>query len=343
MDRRLAALGIELPKLEEAARFTAERVEIARRALRERLGDETSRVHDGIDIVVAGSIAREEMTGESDFDYFLLARALVENVGLIEEYRRAADYAREQIGALQPGTTGIFGRMIPASDFVDLIGLEEDSNRNQTRRVLFLEESRSLWQDAQHAEVRRRVLERYLYDYTERKKQGVPRFLMNDVVRYWRTVAVDYQAKRWDEAIKSQKKWGLRYLKLRISRKLSFAAALVALYWPTLQGEPTTVDALAEQFSIPSLGRLAQLGTVVGDNTRESLLEIFRIADDFAGFLSRPESRAAAAAGEHPDEAEEGSEFDVMRKASFHLQELLETVFFSDSEVGQLTKKYLSF
>ena len=344
LDERVAALGLELPHLARAAALTTERTDAARKALRAYLGPAEDRRADGIDIVVAGSVARQEMSDGSDFDYFLLAEKLVGHVGLIEEYRLAADHARAEIGAGAPAPTGIFGgRMIPASDFVDLIGLEEDSNRNQTRRVLFLEESRSLWQPECHALVRRRVLERYLYDYLSWGKQGVPRFLLNDVVRYWRTVAVDYQAKRWREVADARKKWGLRYLKLRISRKLTFAGSLVAVVWPTLQGEPTTVDALADQFGLVALGRLAQLGAVLDGEPREALLETFRIADEFAGALEQTAFREEAHATERPDTAPADSTYLRMRSRADELQECLERVFFCDSELGVVSRRYLIF
>ena len=51
-----------------------------------------------------------------------------------------------------------------------------------------------------------------------------PRFLLNDVVRLWRTFAVDYAAKKWQQA---NDKWAMRNAKLRIPRELTFVKGML--------------------------------------------------------------------------------------------------------------------
>src|SRR5207247_550348 len=101
-----------------------------------------------------------------------------------------------------------------------------------------------------------RLVDRYLLDYQTKPKPGVPRFLVNDVVRYWRTIAVDYQAKKWDEL---DENWGLRYLKLIVSRKLTFAGTLVSLFIPAITHKNVDREMLVRQFGMPPLARLAQV------------------------------------------------------------------------------------
>jgi hypothetical protein len=49
------------------------------------------------------------------------------------------------------------------------------------------------------------------------------RFLLNDVVRYWRTICVDFAGKEHE----GPGKWGLRNAKRRTSRKILFAGGLL--------------------------------------------------------------------------------------------------------------------
>jgi len=55
----------------------------------------------------------------------------------------------------------------------------------------------------------------------------VPRFLLNDFARYWRTMAVDFAYKRRTRAGKGT---AIRNLKIRMSRRLIFASGLPACF-----------------------------------------------------------------------------------------------------------------
>ena len=71
------------------------------------------------------------------------------------------------------------------------------------------------------------MLERYLERH--RKDFRPPRFFANDVIRYWRTICVDFEGKvAQDERNRVKKdKFVMRNAKLRTSRKMLYASGLL--------------------------------------------------------------------------------------------------------------------
>jgi predicted nucleotidyltransferase len=332
LERALANLGIadQVPNLKEAARLSDEIVQEARQFLTSKFSTEKT-----IDVVLLGSIARGEASKESDFDYLLLAYSLPPKPRDTREILAAADEIPAMFNLDPPGTSGIFGKVVSSTDLTERIGLEQDTNLTQTRRILILEESVSVFQPDKHEDLVRKMLQRYLVDYSK-PKSGVPRFLLNDVLKYWRTVAVDYQAKRW-EGLEQQ--WGLRYLKLLISRKLAFAGTLVSL----LLTKTATEDHLYEQFSMPALARFAQLEEQLDAEYKELLKECFLIANRFSAALGDEKFRKEALLVRSRDDIKEDSHFFKMRQQADRLQECLQQIFFASELLRERSIKYLSF
>jgi predicted nucleotidyltransferase len=300
-------------------------------------------------VVVFGSLAREEFLEGSDLDWTLL----IDGRTMPEQLRMTSELARDFhiAGFGKPGRTGIFGHMASSHDLAHHIGGDADTNQNTTRRVLLLLESKPIGDMEAHDRTVRAILTRYLEDDAsfvseEPVDYKIPRFLLNDIVRFWRTMAVDYAAKR---AERDDEEWALRNAKLRMSRKLLFAAGLLLCFSVNLHPSEdlkvkatssddytrTLVSHLLRSIGITPLELVARSLATQYDPATTSL--IFDTYDEFLSILENERGHLKKLTAR---DSRQDSVFNRIRDISHDFQKGLSKLFFERPDLQGLVHKY---
>lgn len=328
-------LGADWPAITRARQETDRLREKLRSALAGARIDDSS-----CSIVVSGSLGRREANEESDVDWFLLIDGPSS-----PDHARMAREIKECIataGFKDVGPTGTFGTIVASHGLVHHIAGTSDSNENLTRRMLLLAESWAISGAVVRERVIRNVLARYVrhdrsVQSTAEKRQLVPHFLLNDVVRYWRTVASDYASKVWE---RDGKGWATRNVKLRFSRKLLFVWGMLAsfaatLFPPTIPDDLLDEDALAllsdrirEQTDVTPLDLLASV-VAHGSVRAETANRIFSAYDLFLSKMSEPGVRAHLDRLPFQDAASDPL-YNELREKSHEFHDGLACVFFDE-------------
>jgi hypothetical protein len=241
-------------------------------------------------VIFAGSWGRREVTSSSDNDFYLLT---LDSGTVIDEetqrliFRVIEEEEYEVTGhrsAKEPGPEETFGTRVVLPHLLDRIGREGDSNANFTQRMLLVLESVSIYNEGLHERARQAVIDGYL----ERpiKPHQPPRLFLNDVVRYWRTMCVDFAGKMRQ---RKGQGWGLRNAKLRTSRKILFASGLL----PLLRCADLDADQirpfLIPQFRMSPNERVADAFIQAG--AAELGVSTFENCERFLGQLDQRETR----------------------------------------------------
>jgi hypothetical protein len=281
-------------------------------------------------VVLLGSWGRHEVTSASDDDAIVLFTGRPR-----ADACPTADQVAQALGGPAPGREGLFGDTAHLADLTGRIGLDADTNTNLTRRMLFLLESVPVAGERAHADARARLIDTYLAAHE--RDYRPPRFLLNDLVRYWRTIAVDFEGK---QRARAGEGWGLRHAKLRFSRKVLFAGGLL----PVLECAALPADEmpafLAGRLAEPPLDRIARafLEHGMADAGARALIA-------YGGFLEMLDDEATRShlATLSEEESDASAQFARIRALGDDLQAGLLALLFEDYELERLVRDYLIF
>ncbi len=187
-------------------------------------------------VYVAGSIGRKEFGNRSDFDPFIVS-INESDCSQERELICRIDRVNKDLGC-EPFSNRSYIKVYRLTELLKHTGSPQDDSENSlTVRMLLLLESTYLGNPEAYRRVRRQILLQYFRD--ERGKDSYrPLFLLNDVLRYWRTLCLNYEQLRHD----FNRPWWKKNANLKFSRMITVFATVAALTVEDIRGMADFAD-----------------------------------------------------------------------------------------------------
>lgn len=230
-----------------------------------------------VSVFTAGSFGRRDTGKNSDLDLFVISEHADKNRSRLSDLEILAKLIEINRELRYPpfSNDGQFLKVYSIADMKGRTGDPRDDSENLfTARLLFLLESAPLCNYDLYNKHLKEIVDHYFRDYPAHKSFR-PLFLLNDILRYWRTLCLNYERIRNDPG----RPWRKKNINLKFSRMLTvFATVLPLITLPVRQ--PKDFISLAKA---RPLDRLAQGLDALND---ESLSDDFKIfLNDYEQFL----------------------------------------------------------
>lgn len=276
----------------ERSRQTGERLSAFREEFFRFLPERQSVLDDRVCIYAVGSAGRGEIGKHSDLDLFSVSRdEVISNLDHIL-IKTALLRATRECGFPEPSGDGMFLQVHDFGRIRENFGKPEDDSENTfTARMLLLLESICIVDEATYDWIVNEVLGLYWTNAAEHQTDHLPIILVNDIVRYWRVVLLNYEAKirrtsSGDGGADTDAKRRMLSYKLRFSRCLTcFSAVAFLLKCVTLDQGHVAIERAREMVRTRPVERLLWISGESRDDgeARRLVDELLELHESFLG------------------------------------------------------------
>lgn len=175
-------------------------------------------------VYTTGSFARSEATNKSDLDIFIIGENTDDyKYGKIDEINVFSELIKinKELKFPEFSNDGEFLKIFKYNEVEKIIGSPSDDHHNWfTARMLLILESKCIFNQDKYLYFIEKIIQVYLRD--EQHEDFKLYFLLNDILRFWRTLCLNYEVSRTQ-----QKKWEKKNISLKFSRRLTVFATII--------------------------------------------------------------------------------------------------------------------
>lgn len=249
--------------------FLSERKTHSIRKLEEARG-EFKKIFTTCDITIfsAGSLGREEIGKSSDLDTFIISKDKINKLNEIKIFSKLIE-VNDNLKYPEISNDGEHLNIHDIKEIMETLGSPDDDKQNMfTERMLLLLESKCLYEENIYGEIIDNIVELYFRDHNG-TQTFKPLFLLNDILRYWRTLCLNFEQTRHNEA----RPWRKKNINLKYSRMLTIFATVFAIISKPLN----TKEEIVELCKLTPMQRFAQGLDMLNDES---------LKDDYKAFLT---------------------------------------------------------
>ncbi len=228
------------------------------------------KIDDNLCVYMTGSYARLEACNHSDLDLFFISDG---GFSKIEKTLVDAALIRlsREMKICDFSGDGKYLEIHKLEKMTKELGSQSDDYENFfTARLLLLLESLPLINENLYERVINEIIECYFKDYENHIDNFKPTFLINDIIRYWKTITLNYENKRIENP--DDGKMRVSNFKLRFSRKLMCFSFIMKLL---SKEEPVNKEDVLEIVKQTPIERMKSLKVFEIDDLIEDVLTCY--------------------------------------------------------------------